>query len=135
MARETRGQRRAKRAAAGKSSSGESPKPAKAGASKAAPAKQAVSKGGPQRSRQRQAQVRPGMQPAAAQTGSRRNRRQGGTFVKECWAELKKVEWPNRGQVIQGTIVVIIACVIVGIFLYGADQALKPFVRNVLLGQ
>ncbi|MBA2297383.1 MAG: preprotein translocase subunit SecE, partial [Actinobacteria bacterium] len=74
-------------------------------------------------------------QPAATQTGSRRDRRQRGTFVKECWAELKKVEWPNRSQVIQGTIVVIIACVIVGIFLYGADQALKPFVRNVLLGQ
>jgi preprotein translocase subunit SecE len=30
---------------------------------------------------------------------------------------------------------VIIACVIVGAFLYGADQALKPFVRTVLLGQ
>ena len=74
------------------------------------------------------------MQPAAAQTG-RRGRRQGGTFVKECWAELKKVEWPNRAQVIQGTIVVIIACVIVGVFLYGADQILKPFVRTVLLGQ
>ena len=36
---------------------------------------------------------------------------------------------------IQGTIVVIIACVIVGTFLYAADQAFKPFVRNVLLGQ
>ena len=126
MARETRGQRRAKRASAGKSG-GES---AKAANAKPAAAKAA----GGQRTRQRQAQVRPGMQPAATQTG-RRERRQRGTFVKECWAELKKVEWPNRGQVIQGTIVVIIACVIVGVFLYGADQALKPFVRTVLLGQ
>ena len=125
MARETRGQRRAKRAAAGKSS-GEN--------AKAANAKPAAAKAGGQRARQRQAQVRPGMQPAATQTG-RRERRQRGTFVKECWAELKKVEWPNRAQVIQGTIVVIIACVIVGVFLYGADQALKPFVRTVLLGQ
>ena len=56
-------------------------------------------------------------------------------FIGECIAELKKVEWPNRAQVIQGTIVVIIACVIVGVFLYGADQILKPFVRTVLLGQ
>ena len=125
MARETRGQRRAKRAAAGKAS-GENAKPATA--------KTPAAKSGGQRARQRQAQVRPGMQPSSAQTG-RRERRERGTFVKESWGELKKVEWPNRAQVIQGTIVVIIACVIVGIFLYGADQGLKPFVRNVLLGQ
>jgi len=37
--------------------------------------------------------------------------------------------------VVQGTIVVIIACAIVGAYLYGVDQALKPFVRNVLLGE
>jgi preprotein translocase SecE subunit len=60
--------------------------------------------------------------------------RRGG-FVRESWAELKKVDWPNRAQVIQGTIVVIVACVIVGAFLWGADQILRPFVRDVLLGQ
>jgi preprotein translocase subunit SecE len=127
VARETRGQRRAKRAAAGETS-GETAN------AKPAPAKPANAKTA-QRSRQRQAQARPGMQPAAAQTGRREGRKRGTSFVKECWAELKKVEWPNRAQVIQGTIVVIIACVIVGVFLYGADQILKPFVRTVLLGQ
>ena len=81
-----------------------------------------------------QAQVRPGMQPASTQTG-RREPRERGRFVKESWGELKKVEWPSRAQVIQGTIVVIIACVIVGAYLYGADQAFKPFVRVVLLGE
>jgi preprotein translocase subunit SecE len=60
--------------------------------------------------------------------------RRGG-FVRESVAELKKVDWPNRAQVIQGTIVVIVACVIVGIYLWGADQILRPFVRDVLLGQ
>ena len=80
------------------------------------------------------AAVRPGMQPASTQTG-RREPRERGRFVKESWAELKKVEWPSRAQVIQGTIVVIIACVIVGTYLYAADQIFKPFVRNVLLGE
>jgi preprotein translocase subunit SecE len=60
--------------------------------------------------------------------------RRGG-FVRESIAELKKVDWPNRAQVIQGTIVVIVACVIVGVYLWGADQILRPFVRDVLLGQ
>jgi preprotein translocase SecE subunit len=81
-----------------------------------------------------QAPARPGMQPASTQTG-RREPRQRGRFIRESWGELKKVEWPGRSQVIQGTIVVIIACAIVGTFLYACDQFFKPFVRNVLLGQ
>jgi preprotein translocase SecE subunit len=60
--------------------------------------------------------------------------RRRGSFVRESWGELNKVEWPNRAQVIQGTVVVLIACAIVGAFLWGADQVLRPFVRDVLLG-
>ncbi len=110
MARETRRQRRDQRKSSG------TPKPA-----------------GGQRSRA-QAQVRPGMQAPSTQTG-RRQPRERGRFIKESAGELKKVEWPSRAQVIQGTIVVIIACIIVGSFLYGVDQVFRPFVRNVLLGQ
>ena len=62
------------------------------------------------------------------------SRRRGG-FIRESWAELHKVDWPNRAQVIQGTIAVIIAVAIVGGFLWGVDQILRPFVRDVLLGQ
>ena len=72
-----------------------------------------------------------GPAPAAAPA---EHARRGG-FVRESVAELRKVEWPNRAQVVQGTIVVIIACVIVGAFLWGCDQVLRPFVRDVLLGQ
>ena len=64
------------------------------------------------------------MQPASTQTG-RREPRQRGRFIRESWGELKKVEWPSRSQVIQGTIVVIIACAIVGTYLYAADQVLQ----------
>ena len=71
-----------------------------------------------------------GPEPAVAVEHPRR-----GGFIRESVAELKKVDWPNRAQVIQGTIVVIVACVIVGLFLWGADQILRPFVRDVLLGQ
>ena len=109
MARETRRQRRDQRKSSG-------------AAKPAAPRQRA------------QAPVRPGMQPASTQTG-RREPRQRGRFVRESWGELQKVEWPGRSQVIQGTIVVIIACAIVGVYLYAADQTFKPFVRNVLLGQ
>jgi preprotein translocase subunit SecE len=87
-----------------------------------------------QRARSRQQAVRPAAQVAKTQTGGRRV--PGGgfrRFVGESWAELKKVEWPSQSQVIQGTIVVIIACAIVGAFLWIADLSFKPFVRDILL--
>ena len=63
--------------------------------------------------------------------------RRGGFFgfIGESVAELKKVEWPGQNQVIQGTVVVIIACVIIGTYLYFADQIFNKFVSKVLLGQ
>ncbi len=57
-----------------------------------------------------------------------------GAFIGESWAELRKVDWPGRSQVVQGTVVVLIACAVVGAFLWGADQVLRPFVRDVLIG-
>jgi preprotein translocase subunit SecE len=54
-------------------------------------------------------------------------------FIGESWAELKKVEWPTQNQLIQGVVVVLIACVIVGIFLYTADLVFKRLVQNVLI--
>jgi preprotein translocase subunit SecE len=54
-------------------------------------------------------------------------------FVGESWAELKKVDWPKRPQVVQGTVVVLVACLIIGVYLYGADRLIQPFVRDVLL--
>jgi preprotein translocase subunit SecE len=87
-----------------------------------------------QRARTRQQAVRPAAQAPKTQTGSRRVPG-GGTkrFISESWAELKKVEWPSQAQVIQGTIVVIIACAIVGAYLWIADLGFKPFVRDILL--
>ena len=55
-------------------------------------------------------------------------------FVGESAAELKKVEWPGRQQLIQGTVVVIIACAIVGGYLAICDIAFKRLVQDVLLG-
>ena len=73
-------------------------------------------------------------QPVPAEPAAVDHGRRGG-FVRESWGELKKVDWPNRSQVIQGTVVVLIACAVVGAYLWGVDQALRPFVRDVLLGQ
>jgi preprotein translocase SecE subunit len=56
-------------------------------------------------------------------------------FIAESIAELRKVEWPNQTQVVQGSVVVIAACVIVGVYLWLNDQLWKPVVEKLLLGQ
>ena len=56
-------------------------------------------------------------------------------FLQESWAELKKVEWPGQNQVIQGTVVVLIACLVVGAYLYLNDIVWKHVVEKVFLGQ
>ena len=106
MARETRRQRRAARAAAGDGA--------------------ATGRSG------RAQQVRPAQQPVKQQTG-RKADHQRGQFVRESVAELKKVDWPNRRQTFQGVVVVIIACAIVGAYLWGLDQIFRPLVDRVLI--
>ena len=56
-------------------------------------------------------------------------------FFADSWAELKKVEWPGQNQVIHSTVVVLVACIVVGLFLYANDQVWKVVVQKVFLGQ
>jgi preprotein translocase subunit SecE len=83
----------------------------------------------------RAAQVRPQGATPKTQTGARRKDEGSGSlrFVSESWGELKKVDWPNQSQVIQGTLVVLILCVIVGTYIWIADIAFKNLVQDVFL--
>jgi preprotein translocase subunit SecE len=56
-------------------------------------------------------------------------------FVLESWAELKKVEWPTQNQLVQGTVVVLVACAIAGVYLWVNDQIWKQVVQKLILGQ
>ena len=117
MARQTRSQRRARREA--QQASGQA---ALAGGPPSPPSNRPTARGDAQP--RRQPAERPERHVPAART---RN------FVAESWAELKKVEWPGQQQLIQGVVVVLVACFVVGIYLWGADQVFKRLVENVLL--
>ena len=114
MARQTRAQRRARR-------------------EQMTPGTEAALPGGPpappRRPTARAAAARP--EPAREPRVSRGNKVTG--FIGESWAELKKVEWPTQNQLIQGVVVVLIACLIVGIFLYTADLVFKRLVQDILI--
>ncbi len=82
----------------------------------------------------RAAQVRPQGASPKTQTGARRKEDAGSKrFIAESWGELKKVEWPTQSHVVQGTLVVLIACVIVGTYIWIADIAFKNLVQDVFL--
>ena len=74
-------------------------------------------------------------EPAAKPDRRPREESKGGffSFFAESWGELKKVEWPSQNHVIQGTIVVFVACIILGTFIWLCDIAFKHLVQDVLL--
>ena len=62
-----------------------------------------------------------------SQSGGDVDRRRGFrgvmSFGAEVRSELAKVDYPNRQQTWQSTMVVLAACILVGGYLYGLDQA------------
>ena len=92
------------------------------------------SEGGAAARRRQRAERAAAQRPQAPQPQPAQERKRS-NFIAESWAELKKVEWPGQSQVIQGTVVVLIACLVVGTFLYFHDQVWKYVVSKILLGQ
>jgi preprotein translocase SecE subunit len=118
MARQTRQQRRARRA--------QSP-PALAGVPPVPPPARPTSNGGEDPARR---PARPEPEPRTDHPGFFRRTWH---FIQESWGELNKVEWPNQHALVSGTAVVLIACLIVGFYLWLNDEVWKYVVQHVLL--
>lgn len=54
-------------------------------------------------------------------------------FIGNIIAELKKVTWPTRQETIRLTIMVLIVCIIAGIFLGLADFGFSNLVKHVFM--
>jgi preprotein translocase subunit SecE len=67
--------------------------------------------------------------PSGQRTGARR-------FIRESWAELRKVQWPTRQQVATGTLVVGVVTAAIAGYIFAVDQVAVRIVRelNELLG-
>ena len=52
-------------------------------------------------------------------------------FIKEARAELKKVTWPSRSEVYSTTIVVIIATIFFGFYLFFMDVAFSWAITKI----
>ena len=56
------------------------------------------------------------------------------SLFKDIYDELKKVTWPSRREGFRLTIMVIIVCLVVGIFLGAIDLGFSELIGKVFLG-
>ena len=54
------------------------------------------------------------------------------SFIEGCWAELRRVQWPDRQQVVQATGVVLGFVALTGVFLGVADFIAGKLVNAIL---
>jgi preprotein translocase SecE subunit len=73
-------------------------------------------------------------QLAKKQKQAQAQRQRGGVigFIASCWAELKKVQWPDRDTLVQATAVTIIFVAVAATYLGALDAAFNFLVKQIL---
>jgi preprotein translocase subunit SecE len=54
------------------------------------------------------------------------------TFLKDVRMEIKRTSFPSKEEVIDTTLVVIVVCIIFGVFLWLVDQAVFSIIQFLL---
>jgi preprotein translocase SecE subunit len=91
-------------------------------------AKQAEKRQREERKRREREQLAKRQKQAAAE------RQRGGVlgFLVSCWAELKKVQWPDRDTLVQATAVTIIFVTVAAAYLGALDSAFNFLIQKIL---
>jgi len=73
-------------------------------------------------------------QLARKQKQAQVERQRGGVigFLASCWAELKKVQWPDRDTLVQATAVTIIFVAVAAAYLGALDAAFNFLIKQIL---
>jgi preprotein translocase SecE subunit len=73
-------------------------------------------------------------QLAKKQKQAQADRQRGGVigFFVSCWAELKKVQWPDRDTLVQATAVTVIFVAVAATYLGALDAAFNFLVKQIL---
>jgi preprotein translocase subunit SecE len=70
--------------------------------------------------------------PAPERRKEPRKRGRVANFLVQVWAELRRVQWPDRNQVTQATGVVVVFCFLAGAFLALFDYIFSELVTRIL---
>jgi preprotein translocase SecE subunit len=73
-------------------------------------------------------------QLARKQKQATAERQRGGVFgfLASCWAELKKVQWPDRDTLVQATAVTLIFVAVAAAYLGALDAAFNYLIKQIL---
>jgi preprotein translocase SecE subunit len=73
-------------------------------------------------------------QLAKRQKQAQAERQRGGVigFIASCWAELKRVQWPDRETLVQATAVTIIFVAVAAAYLGALDAAFNFLIKRIL---
>ncbi len=107
----------------------DAPKPSRAQRrAEAKQAKEAEKRKREERKRQESEQL------ARRQKQAQAERQRGGVigFLVSCWAELRKVQWPDRDTLVQATAVTIVFVVAAAAYLGALDSAFSFLIKQIL---
>ena len=65
-------------------------------------------------------------------TDDERQRTSPPQFLREVRAELRKVNWPSREQIVSYTVVVLVITAVLTVFVWGADEGIRRIVLETL---
>jgi preprotein translocase SecE subunit len=107
----------------------DAPKPRSIRRAEAKAAKEAEKRQREERKRKEQQQIAKRQKQAQA-AGAQR----GGVigFLASCWAELRKVQWPDRETLVQATAVTIIFVAVAATYLGALDSAFSFLIKQIL---
>lgn len=71
-------------------------------------------------------------EPAKAPTAGKKSRTSPVEFLGEVRSELRKVAWPNRKELVNYTIVVLVVSIVLTLMVYGMDEVIRRAVVNTL---
>ena len=106
----------------------DAPKPRSARRAEARTAKEAEKRKRDEQKRREREQLTKKQKQAAAQ----RQRAGFIGFLVSCWAELKKVQWPDRDTLIQATAVTILFVAVAAAYLGALDAAFNWLIKQIL---
>jgi preprotein translocase SecE subunit len=112
----------------------DSPKSSRSERRAEAKAEKAAQKREKDQQRQREREQLAKRQKAAAKKQTAPSHQRGGVigFLISCWAELKKVQWPDRETLIQATAVTILFVAVAAAYLGALDALFNWLIKQIL---
>jgi preprotein translocase SecE subunit len=112
----------------------DAPKPSRSARRSEAKAQKATEKRDRAQQKQRERDELAKRQKQATKKQAASSRQRGGVigFLVSCWAELKKVQWPDRETLIQATAVTILFVAVAAAYLGALDALFSFLIKRIL---